>query len=213
MQPDPLNETTVRGQRSPPAIIARMPPRHPRGAPAGIRHPHPPSARMRKPSPVMKRSPSPGIVGIPIPPGIRPQPAALIRVRTPARIDDRDGRLPNPTIILGLHPRAVRRQGIIKIADSGRFRRGIGRILRDRRFPGRGRGGNVPGGGGWLGQRVDSRQVNIRSRRGQGDSRRQRLHRARRRFAGGAFRRRILLNQSRHHGGGDAQIIQVNNRI
>ena len=63
----------------------------------------------------MEGRPTPGIVRLPIPTGIRVEPASSIGVRAPAVVDDSHGRLPAQAVGSDLNPGAIRRQHRLKI--------------------------------------------------------------------------------------------------
>src|SRR5262245_6583207 len=79
----PVSITRRWWQWRPAAISGSGAPAHQRRSPSASRHPNPANAGRTGPAPVMEWSPSPGIIRIPIPAGIAPQPTAAVRIRAP----------------------------------------------------------------------------------------------------------------------------------
>jgi hypothetical protein len=64
-------------QRRPTTLVGSISPGDPRRPPIGVRPPHPTRARVTEPPSIMEGRPTPGIVRIPVPTVIGPQPASM----------------------------------------------------------------------------------------------------------------------------------------
>jgi len=67
------------------------------------------------PAAIVKRSPSPSVIGVPVPTSVGPKPAAVVAIRAPTPIDDPDGGLPAEAIIFDIDPVAVRSKRVVEI--------------------------------------------------------------------------------------------------
>ena len=157
----------MRRQRRPAAEFVRGAPADPGWPPDAVGHPDPAVMFVAEPAAIVERRPAPGIVGNPIPSGIRPDPMTGVAIRPPVMVQDDNSRLPAPTVTGQVHPGAIGGKVFIEI---GHFRRRSADIDRGGRDDRRGRSGHIDSGG----RRCDH---NDRSR---GRSRRRRS--ARRRF-------------------------------
>ena len=163
---DPGAVIRRRRQRGPATVISRVAPAHPRRGPNVVRPPAPTPAWVTQPAAIMKRGGTPGIIRHPVPAGICVNPAAPVRVGSPAAIAHHDGRLPATAITFDLDPGAVGRQRGVEISDIGRGRRdgnrsrfwlGLRLGLRLRLSRGRvhvSRRGGLLGGRRWLRDRI-----------------------------------------------------------
>src|SRR4051794_33640728 len=96
----------------------RVAPADPGGTPHGIGRPDPTDPRIGGPTTIMEWRPAPGIIGIPIPAGITPEPAATVSIGAPRGINHCHGWLPAKTSAFLLHPISIGRQGIVKLWDG-----------------------------------------------------------------------------------------------
>lgn len=128
-QPDARDKSCAGWQRRPAAIITIVPPANPGWTPDTVGSPAPAKARVLEPTSIMKRCPTPRIIGHPIPAAISVNPAPAIEVRLPAVIGDSDRGLPATATSFNVHPIPVRGQRIVIICVISRrwfrFRRRV----------------------------------------------------------------------------------------
>src|SRR5438876_3343459 len=111
----PGNKNRCWRQRRPAAVSRGLPPTYPRRPPTSVWNPKPSYARIRTPAAIMKRRPTPGVIRVPIPAAVAPEPMATVAVRPPGCIYHRNRRLPAPAIAIDVDPASVRGKRVLKI--------------------------------------------------------------------------------------------------
>src|SRR5205823_5463505 len=114
-EPDSRVEISSRRQRRPAAVRVGIAPGYPGRTPRRVRRPDPAAGRAAIPAAIMKGRPAPGIIGLPIPAAVAPEPAPAVAVRPPIHVDDRNAWLPAPAVIGNFHPASVGSQVFIEI--------------------------------------------------------------------------------------------------
>jgi hypothetical protein len=112
---------TWRRQRGPPNIATTSAPAHPGRSPLDLWNPNPSHRRVVHPPSIMVTSPRPGLVALPIPAAIGPNPFASA-VRSPLHCYMRG--TPAAAVRSDFHPSAMRRQRCLKFCFSVDLHRG-----------------------------------------------------------------------------------------